>query len=177
MRSLISAAIVLAALADGLGTALGIRDAATAKAEIDQLGRWEGPRAPAPNGMLEAVERPGEGDVVLATWRTLLDAGRGQDGEPYLPLTAPTPVARLSPATAVRAGLDTDTVLLQTARGELAFPLVLDHTMVDGVVWSPSNAPGLSVAEHLGLVAGDVVGLAPAPSSGALTDDPTGGVA
>ena len=176
-QTLIDDLRVLAALADGLGTALGIRDAATAKAEIDQLGRWEGPRAPAPNGMLEAVERPGEGDVVLATWRTLLDAGRGQDGEPYLPLTAPTPVARLSPATAVRAGLDTDTVLLQTARGELAFPLVLDHTMVDGVVWSPSNAPGLSVAEHLGLVAGDVVGLAPAPSSGALTDDPTGGVA
>ena len=51
--------------------------------------------------------------------------------------------------------------------------------MVDGVVWTPRNAPGLSVAEHLGLVAGDVVGLAPAPSPGAriLTDDPTGGVA
>ncbi|WP_217634055.1 NADH-quinone oxidoreductase subunit G [Raineyella antarctica] len=166
---------VLVALADALGVDLGVRDAAAAKAEIDQLGRWEGPRADAPTESYETVEQVGERDVVLATWRTLLDAGRGQDGEPLLALTAPTPVARISPATAAWAGLDGDAVVLRTDRGQLAFPLVVDDTMVDGVVWTPRNAPGPSVAEHLGLVAGDVVGLAPAQAT--ATDDSTGGVA
>ena len=40
---------VLAALADGLGTDLGFRTAAQARAELDELGTWEGERAEAPD--------------------------------------------------------------------------------------------------------------------------------
>ncbi len=169
---------VLVALADGLGKDLGIRDVDGARRELDQLGRWEGERAPAPSEGYAAVPRPGANSVVLATWRTLLDAGRGQDGEPDLAATAPAPVARIAPATATRAGIDTTAVRLQADGRELVLPLVLDDTVLEDVIWVPRNAPGRSVAEHLGLAAGDVVGLAPAEAATAgINDESTGGVA
>ena len=40
---------VLAALADGLGADLGFRTAAQARAELDELGTWEGERTEAPD--------------------------------------------------------------------------------------------------------------------------------
>ena len=51
------------------------------------------------------VTGDGSGDFVLSSWATLLDAGRMQDGEPFLAVTAPLAVARLSEASAARLGL------------------------------------------------------------------------
>ena len=170
---------VLVALADGLGSDLGVRDAASAKRELDALGKWGGPWAAAPSEDHETVEPTDDGAVVLSTWRTLLDAGRGQDGEPLLAANAPAPVARTSPATAAALGLHGALVQLASGSGTLQLPLVVEDSMVDGVVWIPRNAPGLSLGEHLGLVSGDVVGLAPVPAAAVppYTDDSTGGVA
>ena len=39
---------VLAALADGFGVDLGFRTAAQARAELEELGRWEGERGRRP---------------------------------------------------------------------------------------------------------------------------------
>lgn len=168
-RSLVDDLRVLVALADGLGTDLGIRDVDAAKAELDQLGRWEGERVTAPAVPASAPAEPGADQLVLATWRTLLDAGRGQDGEPHLAATAPTAVARVSAATAARIGAP-ETVAVRAGDAELALPLLVEATMVDDVVWVPRNAPGLSVAEHLDVTAGDRVGLAAAPAGTPPTD-------
>jgi NADH-quinone oxidoreductase subunit G len=155
---------VLAALADALGKPLGFRTPAAALAELDELGPWEGISAPAPEfGAGEPAV--GRGDqLVLATWRMLLDDSRALAGEPYLAATARPPVARVSPATAasfgVQPGPDGVTgadVLLTNDRDELLLPLVVEPGMVDGVVWVPAKAPGLAVSEHLALLPGDLV--------------------
>ena len=91
---------VLAALADGLGTDLGFRTPAEARAELDELGVWEGERSEAPDYEAGEAAEPNDGAVVLATWRMALDESRALDGEPYLRATARTPEARLSPSTA-----------------------------------------------------------------------------
>jgi len=155
---------VLAALADAMGKPLGFRSPAAALAELDELGPWEGTRAPAPTfGPGRAAA--GHGDqLVLASWRLHLDDSRALAGEPYLAATARPPVARVSPTTAaglgVQPGADgvtgVDAVLVND-RGELSLPLVVEPGMVDGVVWVPARAPGLAVAEHLALLPGDLV--------------------
>ena len=47
-------------------------------------------------------------------------------------------------------------------RGALTLPVVVDETMVDGVVWLPGRAAGVEVPEHLAAVAGDLVTIRPA---------------
>ena len=157
---------VLAALADGLGTDLGFRTPAQARAELAELGLWEGERGRGPRlrgrpGRLEPGE-PADGatPVVLATWRMALDASRALDGDPTLQATAPVPVARLSPATAAAAGIGTH-VEVANDRGALTLPVVVDETMVDGVVWLPGRAAGFEVPEHLAAGAGDLVTIRP----------------
>ena len=138
---------VLAALADGLGADLGFRTPAQARAELDEIGLWEGERGEAPDYPAGLAASPGRGrhdPVVLASWRMPLDASRSLDGDPYLQATAPAPVARLSPATAAAAGVGTQ-VEVANDRGALTLPVVLDETMVDGVVWLPGRAPGFEV--------------------------------
>jgi NADH-quinone oxidoreductase subunit G len=137
---------VLGAIADAMDVHLGLPDAATARAELAELGTWRGPRPPAPLvGARGAAEEQGgsrgdrspQGNTVrLATWRTLLDNGRMQDGEPYLAGTARAPVARMSAATAAEAGIaDGDKV---SVAGTDTLPVeVID--MADGVVWIPGT--------------------------------------
>jgi NADH-quinone oxidoreductase subunit G len=90
------------------------------------------------------------GELRLATWHQLIDAGRLQDGEPYLAGTARPAVARVSPATAAEAGLaDDDKVTVATAAGSVT--VALDITdMADGAVWLPANSPGSAVRADLG---------------------------
>jgi NADH-quinone oxidoreductase subunit G len=160
---------VLAALADGLGSDLGFRTTAQAAAELAELGTWEGERAAAPTIGAAAAARPGDGEAVLATWRLALDGSRALDGEPALLGTARRPVARAHPATAAKARL-IDDVTVSTDRGELTLPLVMDAAMVQGVVWVPTRAPGLGIAERLAVGAGEPVRIA----AGALSADSPG---
>ncbi len=164
---------VLAALADGLGVDLGVRTPAQARAELAELGTWEGERSMAPDyPAAQATPRSGR-RVVLATWRLALDDSRALDGEPFLQATARPPVARLSPRTAAEAGLGGQ-VVVSNDRGSLTVPVVVDDAMVDGVVWLPQRAPGHQVPEHLAAVAGDLVTITappvPAPSDPALSE-------
>ncbi|GAB2585910.1 NADH-quinone oxidoreductase subunit G [Microlunatus antarcticus] len=155
---------VLAALADALGKPLGFRTPAAALAELDELGPWDGSPAPAPAfGPGEPAAARGD-QLVLATWRMLLDDSHALAGDPYLAATARPPVARLSPTTAATYGIETGPdgvagadVVLTNDRGELALPLLVESSMVDGVVWLPARAPGLGVGEHLALLPGDLV--------------------
>ncbi|WP_375425577.1 NADH-quinone oxidoreductase subunit G [uncultured Friedmanniella sp.] len=156
---------VLAALAEAFGTDLGFRTAEGARAELAELGPWEGRRVLKPRVEPAAPARASATKLVLATWRMALDESRAVDGEPFLLATARTPVARIHPATADLAGL-TDAVTISNERGSLTLPLELDPGMVLGVVWVPAKAPGLGVNEHLAAGAGDLVEVSvPVPTS------------
>ena len=147
---------VLHALAAEMGVALGLPDVAAARIEIARLGTWYGIRpqtwvvAPRP------VPEPGPGEAVLATWRTLLDAGRLQDGEPYLAGTARPPVVRLSADCAAEIGVrEGDPVTVESERGAVTLPLAITD-LPYRVVWLPMNSPGSAVHRQLG-GPGDVV--------------------
>ncbi|MCX2932141.1 NADH-quinone oxidoreductase subunit G [Mycobacterium sp. CVI_P3] len=150
---------VLQIMADELGVDLGFRTAEEARTEIGALGPWGGER-PTPPSVSPKEAPPLEPDeAVLAGWRMLLDAGRLQDGEPFLAGTARPTVMRLSAATAagIRAA-DGDVVTVSTGRGSISAPLVITE-MPDGVVWLPLCSPGSAVHEQLGVTVGAVVGI------------------
>ena len=97
----------------------------------------------------------GSGPFTLATWATLLDAGRMQDGEPFLAGTAPRAVARLSVTSAAALGVgDGDEVVVTGPTGSVRVPALLTDGMLDGVVWLPTNSRDCSVRTDLGTDAG-----------------------
>jgi NADH-quinone oxidoreductase subunit G len=157
---------VLGAIADEMDVHLGLPDAAAARAELAALGAWRGARPAAPAVLsAPAPVPPASGGVPLAagyagvrhdaaelrlaTWHQLIDAGRLQDGEPYLAGTARPVTAQVSPATAAGAGVaDGDKVTVLTAAGQVTVPLYVTD-MADGVVWLPTNSSGSAVRTDL----------------------------
>jgi len=159
-----SDAKVLDMVAEVAGIDLGTRTVTDTYAELAEFPGWDGPRHEAPAVEAAPLPEPGAGNAVLATWRLMLDAGRGQDGEPHLAGTAHRPVAMLSAATAAEAGVQAgDSVVVSSPTGSLELPVVL-AAMPDGVVWLPQHSRGSSVYRSLGVGAGAVVALAPADS-------------
>ncbi len=158
---------VLAALADALGGDLGVRTPAAAAAEIAELDRWDGDRAAAPTSTISGSgdqDGAGDGELALATWRTMIDASRSNDGEDALLGTARRPVARVGVRTARDLGLG-ERVMVSTTAGQLELPLEVVPDMVNGVVWLPTNAPGFSVTENLRVLAGGTVSVNPLDSA------------
>ena len=150
---------VLHFLADEIGVDLGLPTAAAAGEELARLGLWAGPRTAAPQVTPAAPARPGPGEAVLAGWRMLLDAGRLQDGEPYLAGTARAPLVRLSAATAAEIGAaQGDLITVGTDRGEITLPLAITD-MGDRIVWLPLNSPGSAVHQQLGVTVGALVSI------------------
>jgi NADH-quinone oxidoreductase subunit G len=140
---------VLQSLADELGVDLDLGS---------QTLPWDGPWPTDPR-VAPAPAVAEDGRAVLATWRMLLDAGRLQDGEPYLAGTARAGVARLSPATAAGIGAaEGEMLTVRTDRGAMTLPLVITD-MPDRVVWLPMNSSGGPVYQRLGAGCGDVVGI------------------
>ncbi|TXI65400.1 NADH-quinone oxidoreductase subunit G [Mycolicibacterium mageritense] len=155
---------VLHILADEIGVDLGLPTVAAADAELAALGAWTGARPDAPSVPAAPPAHPGRGQALLASWRLLLDAGRLQDGEPYLAGTAVAPAVRLSAATATEIGAGPgDAVTVRTERGAITLPLVVTD-MVDGVVWVPTNSPGSALYRELGASPGAVVSIGRADS-------------
>ncbi|EWT00027.1 hypothetical protein N865_18535, partial [Intrasporangium oryzae NRRL B-24470] len=146
-------------LASELGFFLETRTQQEIHAQFEALGPWGGPRAGTSAGGAPSVAvGGGQGDFILSTWATLLDAGRMQDGEPFLAGTAPKAVARLSAASATGLGvLDGDAVTVTGPRGSITLPAAVTDAMVDGVVWLPTNSKDCSVRAALGALAGDRV--------------------
>jgi NADH-quinone oxidoreductase subunit G len=95
---------------------------------------------PAPASVLKV------GQVVLSTWKQLIDDGRCQDGQPEYRATARPAVLKASAATLSAAGIESGTAaVISTAAGSASFPTVVEPTMPDGVVWAPTNN-----GQHLG---------------------------
>jgi NADH-quinone oxidoreductase subunit G len=157
---------VLDLLSDELDAPLGLRDLTAVRGEAAELAGWEGARAEAPT--LRAAEPPvvGPNQAVLATWNLLLDAGRMQDGEPWLAGTARRPVARVSAGTAAEVGVtDGELLTVSTSQGSLSLPVEVT-VMPDRAVWVPTHATGYPTRSTLGAGAGTVVTLSRADGAG-----------
>jgi NADH-quinone oxidoreductase subunit G len=148
---------VLAGIADEMGVDLGFKTVEGARAEMQEVGAWDGDRAPfdaAAFAAREAAPAPTDGSVTLATWKLLLDDGRMLDGDDYLKATARAPVALVSPGTFARLGLAAgEHVEVSGDRGSTTLPVAVAD-LPDGVVWAPTTS-GWSAP------AGSVVRLAP----------------
>ncbi|MBK5216512.1 MAG: NADH-quinone oxidoreductase subunit G [Propionibacteriales bacterium] len=149
---------VLAGIAEELGAPLGFRTSDQARADMTDVGPWDGKRTAAP-----AVEpKPAKvkkGQVILDTWRLMIDDSRSSDGQPEYKSTARRPVLRASEATLAAAGATPgDKVTLSTTAGNLVLTSEAAD-LPDGVVWAPTNSGGLSLRRHLGVGYGDAVEL------------------
>jgi NADH-quinone oxidoreductase subunit G len=106
-----------------------------------------------------------DGQVLLATWRLLLDNGSLQDEEPHLAGTARRPVARLSEHTAAVLGVDkAAAVTVSTDRGSVTVPFEYAD-LPDGVVWLPANSGDSTVHRTLGAGHGAPVNVQPGGNS------------
>ena len=139
LRVLAGIAEELAAL--GQGAPLGFRTVAEARAEMEEMGPWDGDRATlvAPS----TTERPD--GLRLASWKQLLDNGRLQDGDPAMRATSRTPVARISAAAAEQVG---HTVTITGDRGSVSLPVEVADIAED-TVWVPANSFGRGVLADL----------------------------
>ncbi|SEF09349.1 NADH-quinone oxidoreductase subunit G [Jiangella alba] len=156
----LSDAAVLDALADELGIRLGLRDVDDVRAEIAELGVWDGARPESTDTPPAGPPRPGEREAVLASWKLLLDSGRLQDGEPHLAATAKKAEARISAGTAAEVGVaDGEWLTVRTGTGSVSVPVRVTD-MPDRVVWLPENSNGSTLHQSLGAGAGQVVKLA-----------------
>ena len=165
---------VLRRIADEMDVHLGLPDAAAARQELGALGvvSGSGPRAPGLTPSETAHGRgahrsppdagppePAAGEALLATWHQLLDAGRMQDGEPFLAGTARPVVARMSAATAAEAGTsDGGKVSVATEHGSLTLPVEV-AVMPDRVVWLPTRSAGSEIRRELAAGYGSLVTL------------------
>ena len=148
---------VLNVIADEMDVHLGLPDAAAARRELAELGQWKGPRSLPPSLPAAVRREPQSGEAILASWHQLLDAGRLQDGEPFLAGTARPVSARLSAATAAEIGVaDGDKITVATDRGAVTVPAEVT-VMPDRVVWLPTNSAGCAVRLELGADAGALV--------------------
>jgi NADH-quinone oxidoreductase subunit G len=129
----------------GQGSPLGFRTVAEARAQMEEMGPWDGPRAspaPAP-GVAQAA--PVENRLQLATWKQLVDNGSMQDGDEHLRATARPPVARVSRTVFDAVG---PVVRVSGDRGSMTMPAEVAD-IVDGVVWVPANSVGAGVLAAL----------------------------
>ncbi|OUZ10629.1 NADH-quinone oxidoreductase subunit G [Aeromicrobium sp. PE09-221] len=151
---------VLAGIAEELGAPLGIRTVAAARRELDELGAWDGARAPF-EAQPAAVAAAPAGTVVLDTWKQLIDDGRLQDGADTYRLTARPARLKANAATLAAAGVEPgESARLSTERGAAEF--IADVAdLPDGVVWVPANSEGVNVRSVLAAGPGDPVTLQP----------------
>ena len=144
---------ILSGIAEEMGAPLGFRTVPEVRAEMAQLGPWDGVSTSSTTGPLsvEPVEtntsttEGGEG-LLLATWKQSIDNGRMQDGDKYLKATARTPVALVSRDVYDACG---PTVTITGDRGWITLPAQVCDDLVPGVVWVPANSFGAGVLSDL----------------------------
>jgi NADH-quinone oxidoreductase subunit G len=142
---------VLDTLAVEMDADLFTQTPSAAAGDLARLGTTARPRAVAPTTESRQPGLPkSDGQVLLATWRHLLDNGSLQDEEPHLAGTARRAVARLSLHTAEVLGVDKAAVVtVSTDRGSVTLPFEYAD-LPDGVVWLPANSGDVTVGRTLG---------------------------
>ncbi len=135
---------VLAGISEELGRPLGFRTVGEVRAQMEDLGPWDGDRAT--HEAVLSTGSTGDGDgLVLSTWKQLLDHGSMQDGDDNLRATARPAVAKVSQQVYDACG---PTVTLTGDRGSVTLPAEVAD-LPDGVVWVPANSAGNGVLADL----------------------------
>ena len=156
---------VLAGIADELGTPLGFKTVEAARAELAELGAWDGARveAPARESLASARSANADGSTVLdgglrlATWKQMIDDASMLDGDDYLKATGRAAVALVSAGTLAGLGVEAGANVTVTGPGGSATLPVGVADLDDGVVWLPANSDGINVTRDLGATAGSTV--------------------
>ena len=139
---------VLAGIAEEMGAPLGFRTVAAARQAMAEVGAWDGARAAAPTVDAKPPKTTRR-QVVLDSWRLLIDDGRGQDGQEQFKATARPAVLRASLATLEAFDIDPGgPATLSTSVGSATFFTEVAD-LPDGVVWAPANS-GVSLRAALG---------------------------
>ncbi len=147
---------VLAGIAEELGAPLGWRTPEQVWDEMVQVGPWDGERdldavvsrTVAETQRLETTGAAGE--LVLASWKQLIDDGRMQDGDEAMRATARKPVVLVGSATLADLGASVgDVVTLSGPLGSVDLPIGVAD-LAEGTVWAPASAPGASVRHLVG---------------------------
>ncbi len=147
---------VLAALADAMGSDLGFRTPATARADYDQIADWNGSK---PHYNPEILPHKSETGLIASTWRLAIDNARCIDGAEGLRLTSPKPFAAISRTTADAIGIsDGEAVRISSDEGSCEIPVKVITDMVDSVVWMPMNS-GESTLQRLQTISGQPIHL------------------
>ncbi|HET6563504.1 MAG TPA: NADH-quinone oxidoreductase subunit G [Marmoricola sp.] len=150
----------LAGIADELGRPLGFQTTLGARAELDEIGGWDGARVADPDVSPEPATETGDG-LRLATWKTMIGDGPMQDGDPAYHASGPSPVALVSQATLATLGLEVGSpVELATTAGSAVLELGVAD-LPDDVVWAAASLGGVNLARDLGALAGSRVSLRP----------------
>ncbi|HET8561188.1 MAG TPA: NADH-quinone oxidoreductase subunit G [Marmoricola sp.] len=162
----------LAGIAEEMGRPLGFRTTEQVRAEMAQVGPWDGARPEPPQ--VEAMPvgdaaiaptDPADRPYVLASWKQMIDDGRMQDGDLFYKATARTPVVLVSAAHLERLGVEEGAIVsLNGPKGSIQLPVGVAD-LADGVVWAPASAPGASVRHLVG----------PAGCSVTVTSENSGG--
>jgi NADH-quinone oxidoreductase subunit G len=143
---------VLAGIAEELGVDLGFKTVEQARAELAEIGPWDGDRTAPPSVVevrAERASKPSEG-LRLSTWKQMIDDGSMLDGDDYLKATGRAAVALVSPATLAEIGLGPgEPITLTGDRGSVSLT-VGTADLPDGVVWAPANSDGVNLARDLG---------------------------
>ncbi|MDZ5622739.1 NADH-quinone oxidoreductase subunit G [Nocardioides sp. HM23] len=153
---------ILSGIAAEMGTPLGFRSVPEVRAEMAQLGPWDGERpgldTSSPSGsdystnedvvgrVAASASEPRIETYALATWKQSIDNGRMQDGDKYLKATARPVVALVHQDVYDRCG---STVTLTGDRGSVTLPAEVGVDLAPGVVWVPANSFGAGVLSDL----------------------------
>ena len=141
---------VLVRLTEEFDGDLGITALADLYAEVNPLMEWDGtPQEFAP-ASAHAPVAAGKGEVLLASHKPMIDAGRLQDGAPWLAGSARRPVLLASAATLAAAGITPGAdATLETERGTLTLPAAIAD-LPDSVAWVPECSTGSVIHDNLG---------------------------
>ena len=136
---------ILAGIAEELGRPLGFRTVVEARAEMEEMGPWDGKRASLSGFEARSARTSTTEGLALSTWKLLVDNGSMQDGDKAYRATGRGPVARVSPTTYDAHG---PTVTLTGDRGSVTLPAEAAD-LDDDVVWLPANSFGNGVLADL----------------------------
>jgi NADH-quinone oxidoreductase subunit G len=152
---------ILSALADALGTPLGFRTSEGALESFDEIPVSTTARPSITSVKPAKYAKPKKNEALVYSWRELLDDSRCLDGATRLRASARPPVVRMSAETARSAGLvDGSVVEVDGPHASFIMPVVIEPTMVPGVVWLPTHAPHQGLTD-MGVGLGSVVSLTP----------------
>jgi NADH-quinone oxidoreductase subunit G len=142
---------VLAGIAEELDAPLGFRTSEQVWAEMTQVGPWDGDRPSFDHDVSDpGITLAADGDLVLASWKQLIDDGRMQDGDEAMRRTARKPVVLVGPTTLEALGATVgELVTLTGPLGSLDLPIGVAD-LAEGTVWAPASAPGASVRHRVG---------------------------